>query len=79
MEQRAHGFDVWEEPFYTLRVPKLVDLQADPFEGAPEEGIDYDHWRIDRVYMILPGVAYVAAWLKSLFRKQLLGELQLSL
>jgi hypothetical protein len=24
-------------------------------------------------------VAYVAAWLKSLFRKQLLGELQLSL
>ena len=24
MEQRAHGFDVWEEPFYTLRVPKLV-------------------------------------------------------
>jgi hypothetical protein len=56
---------VWEEPFYTLRVPKLVDLQADPFERAPEEGIDYDHWRIDRIYMILPGVGYVADWLKS--------------
>jgi arylsulfatase len=65
MEQRAHGFDVWEEPFYTLRVPKLVDLQADPFERAPEEGIDYNHWRIDRVYLILPGVGYVADWLKS--------------
>ena len=35
MEQRAHGFDVWEEPFYTLRVPKLVDLQADPLRTRP--------------------------------------------
>jgi hypothetical protein len=34
-------------------------------ERAPEEGIDYDHWRIDHVYMILPGVGYVADWLKS--------------
>jgi arylsulfatase A-like enzyme len=65
MEQRSHGFDVWEEPFYTLRVPKLVDLQADPFERAPEEGIDYSRWRIDRIYLVLPGVGYVADWLKS--------------
>ena len=39
----APGFDVWEEQFSTLRVPKLIDLHADPFERGPEEGIDYNH------------------------------------
>ena len=46
--QRAHGFDVWQEPFVTLRVPLLVDLHADPFERAEYEGGDYAHWRFDR-------------------------------
>ena len=46
--QRAHGFDVWQEPFTPLRVPMLVDLHADPFERAEEEAADYSHWRIDR-------------------------------
>jgi hypothetical protein len=31
----------------------------------PEEGFDYGHWRADRIYLILPGVGYVADWLKS--------------
>jgi len=65
MEQRAHGFDVWEEPFWTLRVPKLVDLRADPFERGPEEGIDYSHWRIDRVFLLVPAQAFVGQWLQS--------------
>ena len=65
MVQNAHGFAVWEEPFVSLRVPLLVDLHADPFERGPEEGIDYDHWRIDHVFMILPGVAYVSQWIQS--------------
>ena len=65
MEQRAHGFAVWDEPFTTLRVPKLVDLHSDPFERGPEEGIDYDHWRIDRVYLLVPAQAFVGQWLQS--------------
>jgi arylsulfatase A-like enzyme len=65
MEQRAHGFAVWEEPFTTLRVPKLVDLHSDPFERGPEEGIDYDHWRIDRVFLLVPAQAFVGQWLQS--------------
>jgi arylsulfatase len=65
MEQRAHGFDVWEEPFSTLRVPKLIDLHADPFERGPEEGIDYSHWRIDRVFLLVPAQAFVGQWLQS--------------
>jgi arylsulfatase A-like enzyme len=64
-EQRAHGFDVWEEPFVTLRVPKLIDLRADPLERAPYEGIDYSHWRIDRVFLLIPAQAYIGNWLQS--------------
>src|SRR5664279_2966870 len=37
MEQRQHGFNVWEEPMIPLRVPKLIDLHADPLERSPEE------------------------------------------
>ncbi|MGA2226462.1 MAG: hypothetical protein ABSH41_18660 [Syntrophobacteraceae bacterium] len=33
-EQRAEGFDVWQEPFVTLRFPKLYNLRSDPFERA---------------------------------------------
>jgi arylsulfatase A-like enzyme len=35
MEQRAHGLDVWDEPFWTLRAPKVIDLHSDPFERGP--------------------------------------------
>jgi arylsulfatase A-like enzyme len=63
LEQRAHGFSVWEEPFVQLRVPKLMDLHADPFERAEYEGIDYSHWRIDRIYLLVPAQAYVGKWL----------------
>jgi len=65
MVQRAHGFAVWEEPFIPLRFPMVEDLHADPFERGPEEGMDYDHWRADRVFLVLPGVAYVSQWIQS--------------
>jgi len=60
MEQRAHGFGVWEEPFVTLRVPKLFDLRGDPFERADHEAENYSMWRFDRVYLLLPAAEYVA-------------------
>jgi len=63
--QRAHGFDVWQEPLVTLRVPKLFDLRADPFERADHEGMDYSHWRLDRIFLLVPAQAYVAQWLQS--------------
>ncbi len=49
-EQRAHGFDVWQEPFVTLRLPKLFNLRSDPFEQADHIGIGYNQWRIERVF-----------------------------
>ena len=48
-----------------LRVPKLFDLHADPFERAEYEGIDDSHWRIDRIYLLVPAQAYVTGWLSS--------------
>ncbi len=65
MEQRAHGFDVWEEPFVPLRVPKLINLRSDPFELADQEAPDYVHWRIDRIFLLVPAQAFVAEWLSS--------------
>ncbi len=65
MEQRAHGFGVWEEPFVTLRAPKLFTLRADPFERADHEGIGYPRWRLDRIYLALPAQAFVVQWLSS--------------
>ena len=33
-EQRAEGFNVWQEPFVPLRLPKIFNLRSDPFELA---------------------------------------------
>ena len=64
-DQRGHGFDVWQEPFVTLRVPKLFDLKGDPFERADHESANYDMWRFERVYLILPAVDYVSQHLAT--------------
>jgi len=65
LEQRGHGFDVWQEPFVPLRLPKLFNLRSDPFERADHEGMGYSRWRIDRAFLIAPAGAYVAQWLQS--------------
>ena len=62
-EQRAHGFDVWQEPFVTLRFPKLMNLHQDPFERADHESIGYGQWRAERMYMLAPGAAYVGGFI----------------
>ncbi len=65
MEQRAHGFDVWQEPMVTLRMPKLFNLRTDPFERADYESENYGRWRIDRAYLLLPGATYVGQHLAT--------------
>ncbi len=66
MEQRSHGFDVWQDPMVTLRAPKLFDLKADPFERADKEGMGYGRWRIDRIFMLVPAQAFVSRFLQTL-------------
>ncbi len=65
MEQRAHGFDVWQEPFVTLRFPKLFNLRTDPFERADHEGMGYGRWRAERMFVLAPAQAYVGRWIQS--------------
>jgi len=65
MEQRGHGYEVWQEPFVTLRLPKLFNLRADPFERADHEGLGYPRWRLERAYLLVPAQVYVSKWLES--------------
>ena len=65
MEQRGHGFDVWQEPFVPLRFPKLFNLRTDPFERADHEGMGYGRWRAERMFALAPAQAFVGKWIKS--------------
>ncbi len=65
MEQRAHGLDVWQEPLVTLRFPKLFCLRTDPYERADHEAGDYNRWRVDHAFVLLPAVAFVSQHLET--------------
>jgi arylsulfatase A-like enzyme len=68
-EQRAEGFDTWQEPFVPLRIPMLVNLLTDPFENAPVSAdIYYKKWRVDHVFLLLPAVALVAQYMQTLMQ-----------
>ena len=64
-EQRAHGFDAWAEPFVARRVPLIFNLRSDPFEEAQHTSMDYQHWMIDRVFVLVPAQQYVGAFLAT--------------
>jgi arylsulfatase len=64
-EQREHGLNVWEEPFVPLRLPKLFNLRSDPFETADHEGMDYERWRVERVFVMVPAQEYVGKFLAT--------------
>ena len=64
-EQREHGFNVWQEPFVTLRVPKLFNIRSDPFETADHEGMDYNRWRLEHVFLLVPAQQYVGRFLST--------------
>ena len=67
MEQRGEGFEVWQEPFVPLRLPKLFNLRSDPFENADIAAqMYYTKWRGDRFFMLLPAGALVQKWLQTL-------------
>jgi arylsulfatase len=63
--QRAHGFDVWAEPYVTLRLPLVQNLRMDPFERAHDESIGYDQWRVDRLFVLVPAQVIVRNFLQT--------------
>jgi arylsulfatase len=63
-EQRSTGLGVWREPFSAMRVPKLFNLRADPFERG-DESMLYDHWMVGRAFALVPAQAMINEWLQS--------------
>jgi arylsulfatase len=64
-EQREHGLNVWQEPFVALRLPKLFNLRSDPFETADHEGMDYERWRVEHLFVLVPAQQYVGQFLAT--------------
>ena len=64
-EQRAEGFDVWQEPFVALRLPKIFNLRSDPFETADHESMDHERWRVERLFLLVPAQEYVGRFLAT--------------
>lgn len=66
MEQRAPGtLKVWMEPFTVLRLPKLFDLRADPYEQADITSNTYHEWMIEQGYILFAGTAVAAQFLET--------------
>ncbi len=65
-EQRVPGtLRVWAEPFVMLRLPKLFDLRADPYERADITSNTYYDWFLSQPYVIFAGQEEVAKFLAT--------------
>ncbi len=67
-EQRAHGLDVWIDPWVELRAPKMFNLRMDPFERMADEGGGYSQWFMEHMFLIVPTIAKVAEF-KATFKE----------
>src|SRR6478609_3771367 len=66
MEQRVQGtFQIWAEPFTTLRVPKIFNLRTDPFERADQTSNTYWDWFINRNYIAGYATVIVTQFLET--------------
>jgi arylsulfatase len=66
-EQRVTGtLQIWAEPFVELRVPKIFNMRTDPFERADVTSNTYYDWLLDRAFLIVPLVAFVAEMAQTL-------------
>lgn len=65
-EQRAQGtLRIWAEPFTKLRVPKIFDLRADPYERADVTSNSYYDWFMSNPAPMLFGPPVVAKFLAT--------------
>ncbi len=64
VEQNHEGINIWMQEFNKLRLPKIFNLRADPFERGDSSFL-YDNWMVHRVYITYGAQAVVANWLQS--------------
>jgi len=62
-EQTAHGAAVWRNPFTTLRAPKIFNLRSDPFEIGDQEGMDWNRWWVEHIFLLVPAQQYVGQFI----------------
>ena len=65
MMQKAHGINVWAEPFVPLRLPHIYNLRRDPLERASIDSKSWGDWIIDHFFVLVPAQSYVAEQLQS--------------
>jgi arylsulfatase A-like enzyme len=66
MEQRVAGtLRIWQEPFVSLRFPKLFNLRTDPYERADITSNTYWDWVLDHIFLFLPAQTLVAGFLAT--------------
>ncbi|MFV0279004.1 MAG: arylsulfatase [Parahaliea sp.] len=66
-EQRASRFDVWRDPFVTLRIPKIFNLRRDPFERADTDSNSYNTWWDQKISpQASKAIVVVADFVKSM-------------
>jgi arylsulfatase A-like enzyme len=67
LEQRAEGFEAWQEPFVKLRLPKLFNLRSDPFErGDVDSKMFYQKWAADHLWALVPAQAIVGQFIETM-------------
>ena len=64
IEQNHEGLQIWTEGFNKLRVPKIFNVRADPFERGDSSFL-YDDWMVRRIFLTYGAQGLVARWLKS--------------
>lgn len=66
MEQRVAGtLRIWQEPFVSLRFPKLFNLRTDPYERADITSNTYWDWVLDHVFLFIPAQTLVGQFLAT--------------
>jgi arylsulfatase len=66
MEQRVAGtLRIWQEPFVSLRFPKLFNLRTDPYERADITSNTYWDWVLDHIFLFLPAQTLVGGFLAT--------------
>jgi arylsulfatase len=64
IEQNHEGIDIWRQGFQKLRIPKIFNVRADPFERGDSSFL-YNEWYVRRAFLTYGAQAVVADWLKS--------------
>ena len=66
-EQRAHGLEVWQNPWAVLRAPKIFNLRMDPLERMDHESGSYDQWFAEHMFLMAPAMTKVGQF-KATFK-----------